>query len=632
MPSSFFIDRTRHVSRRRAEQWSRLRWPRAVFGVLLALTLLPLGVAARPDPDHLAPVTGGRGAAPSDLTLVGSLALPGFNGDVWGHRGYAYVGTWGAAANYPRRCPASGVRVIDLADPANPTLVGALAAIPGTSQEDIIVAHVATPAFTGDLLATGIQACNRSSDAPRGVDLWDVSDPRAPRHLAFWPSGPPGTGAQGGHELDLVVRGDRVYLGVAVPYSEGAERQGDFRLVEVTDPRNPVQISSWGATLDGGLRPASGQTFFGHSAHFNAAGTMVVVSYWDAGGLLLDLTDPARPVLVGRTPYPAGAVASHSAWFAAGETVLLTADEYAGPQGGQWGGLRLWDVRDGGNPRQIGQYHTPDAAAGRPGGAFQYTIHNPIVRGNTAYLSWYGNGVQALDISDPRAPRLLGSFVPPAAADPYGYFPNSAMVWGVYSEGDLVLVSDINGGLYVLRTPFSGPQCFAETNQCLDSRFADYWQEHGGLAINGYPISPAFTATLDDGRAYTVQYFERTRLEYHPDNAPAYQIQLGQFGRRIRPADAPVPPRADATSPGATAYFPETGHNVSSAFLAYWRANGGLAQFGYPISETLRETLEDGKEYEVQYFERARFEYHPENAAPYTVLLGQFGRRILGSR
>ncbi|MEO5951914.1 MAG: sortase, partial [Chloroflexia bacterium] len=59
---------------------------------------------------------------------------------------------------------------------------------------------------------------------------------------------------------------------------------------------------------------------------------------------------------------------------------------------------------------------------------------------------------------------------------------------------------------------------------------------------------------------------------------------------------------------------------------------GGLAQFGYPISEEFVETLEDGKPYTVQYFERARFELHPENAAPYTILLGQFGRRILGDR
>ena len=57
-----------------------------------------------------------------------------------------------------------------------------------------------------------------------------------------------------------------------------------------------------------------------------------------------------------------------------------------------------------------------------------------------------------------------------------------------------------------------------------------------------------------------------------------------------------------------------------------------MAQFGYPIGDPFVERLEDGKEYEVQYFERARFEYHPENAPPDDMLLGQFGRRIPAER
>jgi hypothetical protein len=73
--------------------------------------------------------------------------------------------------------------------------------------------------------------------------------------------------------------------------------------------------------------------------------------------------------------------------------------------------------------------------------------------------------------------------------------------------------------------------------------------------------------------------------------------------------------------------FPETGHTVSDPFLSYWRANGGLAQFGYPISAVQTEiSALDGKLYTVQYFERAVFELHPENAGtPYNVLLTPLG-------
>ncbi|MBF6614787.1 MAG: hypothetical protein IVW55_16880 [Chloroflexi bacterium] len=73
-------------------------------------------------------------------------------------------------------------------------------------------------------------------------------------------------------------------------------------------------------------------------------------------------------------------------------------------------------------------------------------------------------------------------------------------------------------------------------------------------------------------------------------------------------------------------YFPETKHTVQGTFLKYWGENGALAQQGYPLSEEFTEiSALDGKPYTVQYFERAVFEKHPENSAPYDVLLSQLG-------
>ena len=115
-----------------------------------------------------------------------------------------------------------------------------------------------------------------------------------------------------------------------------------------------------------------------------------------------------------------------------------------------------------------------------------------------------------------------------------------------------------------------------------------------------------------------MQYFERVRLEYHPENAAPYDVLLGQFGRRIHGgADPPLPPPTGPL-PADRVYFAETGHNVAGAFFTYWDANGGLAQFGYPLTEEFDEVLEDGKTYRVQYFERARFEHHPRTSRPTT--------------
>src|SRR5690348_8246495 len=63
--------------------------------------------------------------------------------------------------------------------------------------------------------------------------------------------------------------------------------------------------------------------------------------------------------------------------------------------------------------------------------------------------------------------------------------------------------------------------------------------------------------------------------------------------------------------------FIANGQAVCGRFLAYWNSHGGLAQQGYPISGEVKEISDvDGKTYTVQYFERAVFEYHPENKPP----------------
>jgi hypothetical protein len=89
------------------------------------------------------------------------------------------------------------------------------------------------------------------------------------------------------------------------------------------------------------------------------------------------------------------------------------------------------------------------------------------------------------------------------------------------------------------------------------------------------------------------------------------------------------PGESASTGPWSTncRLFRETGYKMCDLFGAYWEQNGGLARFGYPITAPVQETLE-GKTYWVQYFERRRMEWHPENAAPYNVLLGLLGNEI----
>jgi hypothetical protein len=382
-----------------------------------------------------------------NVSLVGALALSGFNADVWGYNGFAYVGSWGLGLD---ACPAAGVRIIDLADPAKPTLIGAVAEIPGTTQEDVEVTRINTRYFHGDLLVTGIQTCGETG--AQGIDLWDVSDPYSPKHLGFWDS----VGAFGVHELTLFQRGNRAYVAAATPFSEFVIGQGDFRLVDVTDPRNPVQVGEWGLT-DIGVEPDCHDfgvyCTYDHSAAVSKDGRLVVLSYWDYGAVMLDISDPSQPRYLGRTPYPAGSDGdTHSVAFARGDNVLITADEDWSPLFGgdaTWGYMRVWDIKNPSHAQQLSTFATPNTLSGRADGF--YSIHNPVVRGNTVYTSWYSDGLRVLDISRLDAPREIGSYVPPGAEDPFGFFPPVPMVWGVHVDRSLILLSDINGGLYVLK-------------------------------------------------------------------------------------------------------------------------------------------------------------------------------------
>jgi pimeloyl-ACP methyl ester carboxylesterase len=176
--------------------------------------------------------------------------------------------------------------------------------------------------------------------------------------------------------------------------------------------------------------------------------------------------------------------------------------------------------------------------------------------------------------------------------------------------------------------PGANSQTFPETGKTVSGVFLDYWTAHGGLAQQGYPISDVMGEISPlDGKPYTVQYFERAVFEYHPDQQPPFDVLLSQLGtfryRQKYPQGAPNP--EPDTSAGSQ-LFTETGKRVGGKFLAYWKANGGLAQQGYPISSEFTEVSDlDGKPYTVQYFERAVFEMHPENAPPYDVLLSQLG-------
>ena len=168
--------------------------------------------------------------------------------------------------------------------------------------------------------------------------------------------------------------------------------------------------------------------------------------------------------------------------------------------------------------------------------------------------------------------------------------------------------------------------CPPGVSYCAENAFLAFWKANGGLEILGLPVSQPFV----DDRGLIVQFYERAIMEWHPENEAQYQVLLTLLGNDLagnRPErSAPANPcSADCATLAAT------GHTLRGTFLRYWQASGGLAVFGFPLTEEFTEiNAADGKPYTVQYFERNRFEYHPENAGGrYEVLLGLLGAETL---
>jgi len=156
---------------------------------------------------------------------------------------------------------------------------------------------------------------------------------------------------------------------------------------------------------------------------------------------------------------------------------------------------------------------------------------------------------------------------------------------------------------------------FPETGQWVRAAFLEFYGKNGAKETFGEPISGVYE---ENGRP--VQYFQRARFEWHPELAPGFQVILGRLGKEIHgPAEPPVANLATPWDPDQR-YFPQTGHIVSHGFLTFFDQHGGETMLGFPLSEA---RIENGTL--IQWFENARFEWHPENPEIYRVQLGLIG-------
>lgn len=148
------------------------------------------------------------------------------------------------------------------------------------------------------------------------------------------------------------------------------------------------------------------------------------------------------------------------------------------------------------------------------------------------------------------------------------------------------------------------PGDFPETGHTITGEFLAFYQQvPNPELVYGYPITERIT--MKDG--LEVQYFQKARFELHPELPPGQQVRLTPLGQLMREIVEQGNPFPFVKNPAICRMF-ESGFEVCYSFLTFFDQQGGEAQFGQPISE-----VEEREGRLVQYFEYARFEWHPDS-------------------
>lgn len=302
------------------------------------------------------------------MKLVGKSDLggAGLNGDVTivGTTAIVAAGLMPAAGVHahlynPYPCPAVSVKLVDLSRPQAPVVVGTIPVPAGVTAHGVAAARVRTAAFTGDLLAVALTMCGPGGSAvERGLEYYDVTRPSAPRLLGRYnadsdrvlPDSVPPCGAppaksgercaSSQHSVSLIQRADGRVFSLSVEPGASASKypSGDFRIVDVTDPRRPFQAGAFpppGVPIfsRNGCRPFSA----GHGAGFSHNGTRGLLAFYDGGLFVVGISGSGKPEQTGQFKYPTDRRFEGSAAYVAAAHVngrdlaLISEADFIGP-------------------------------------------------------------------------------------------------------------------------------------------------------------------------------------------------------------------------------------------------------------------------------------------------------------
>ncbi len=397
------------------------------------------------------------GAFGQNFEVVGYTDLdgrPGFKMTIQqvGGRWLMYVGSFWAR----------GWSIVDVTDPKAAKVVKF---IPGpdnssTVQMDWAQGFMETP-------LSKIPA-GRDFDEKKAYDggfyMWDLKDPLNPQKLGHWKSV--------GTHRNYYDGGRYVH---ATSEMEGYKGQ-IYVIVDVSDPRNPTEAGRWwvpGQHTAGGESSAENISMHGPAIPI---GNLVYLSYGAAGMVILDISNVAKPKLVGQLdfspPFHSG-IAVHTVLPLPDRKIAIVNSE-AGPEYCKEPSnhASIVDISDPAKPWLISMLPRPLPPPGYPVADFcdkgrfgphnvSTLQHNSFVQkqGDVLFLTYFTAGLRAYDISDARAPKEVGYFIAPDPTKRYGPLPAGALVTDtedvLVDTRGYIYITDRNQGIWILR--YTGP-------------------------------------------------------------------------------------------------------------------------------------------------------------------------------